>query len=115
VLDDTQPQASVRTQTYPSSTKGYQRKFGRSRMVTVPDNFDDPLPNAVAALRVPTARRWRWRQGCSFFSADKPERKQFDWVTSFSSAFDIASVGRSAVFTDPQGAVFSVLKPAQQS
>ncbi|HYB39376.1 MAG TPA: VOC family protein [Mycobacterium sp.] len=29
--------------------------------------------------------------------------------------FDIPSVGRSAVLTDPQGAVFSVLKPAQQS
>jgi hypothetical protein len=28
--------------------------------------------------------------------------------------FDIPSVGRSAVLTDPQGAVFSVLKPAQQ-
>ena len=28
--------------------------------------------------------------------------------------FDIPSVGRSAVLTDPQGAVFSVLKPSQQ-
>ena len=28
--------------------------------------------------------------------------------------FDIPSVGRCAVLTDPQGAVFSVLKPAQQ-
>ncbi|BBZ40264.1 VOC family protein [Mycobacterium conspicuum] len=28
--------------------------------------------------------------------------------------FDIPSVGRSAVLTDPQGAVFSVLQPAQQ-
>jgi predicted enzyme related to lactoylglutathione lyase len=28
--------------------------------------------------------------------------------------FDIPSVGRSAVLTDPQGAVFSVLKPAPQ-
>jgi predicted enzyme related to lactoylglutathione lyase len=28
--------------------------------------------------------------------------------------FDIPSVGRTAVLTDPQGAVFSVLKPAQQ-
>src|ERR1700758_3043358 len=29
--------------------------------------------------------------------------------------FDIPSVGRTAVLTDPQGAVFSVLKPAPQS
>lgn len=28
--------------------------------------------------------------------------------------FDIPSVGRSAVLSDPQGAVFSVLKPAPQ-
>jgi predicted enzyme related to lactoylglutathione lyase len=28
--------------------------------------------------------------------------------------FDIPSVGRSAVLTDPQGAVFSVLKPSPQ-
>jgi uncharacterized protein len=28
--------------------------------------------------------------------------------------FDIPSVGRSAVLVDPQGAVFSVLKPAGQ-
>jgi predicted enzyme related to lactoylglutathione lyase len=28
--------------------------------------------------------------------------------------FDIPSVGRSAVLTDPQGAAFSVLKPSPQ-
>jgi predicted enzyme related to lactoylglutathione lyase len=32
----------------------------------------------------------------------------------FVQPFDIPSVGRSAVLADPQGAVFSVLKPAQQ-
>jgi hypothetical protein len=56
MFDDTQRQASVRTP-IPEPNEKYQRKFGRSRTLTVPDNLDDPLPNAVAALCVPTARR----------------------------------------------------------